>query len=62
MEEADWHSLGPGHPVEVGCLKADKVDVFSGNLLLDLLHGCHELLVPKDLHSLVSVICGRSYI
>lgn len=39
MEEANRHCLGPGHPVEVSGLEADEGDVFSGNLLLDLLHG-----------------------
>lgn len=39
MEEADRHCLGPGHPVEVSGLKADKVDVLSRDLPLDLLHG-----------------------
>lgn len=39
MEEADRHCLGPGHPVEVGGFKANEVDVFSGDLLFDLLHG-----------------------
>ena len=61
MEEADRHCLGPGHPVEVGGLEADKVYVFSGDLLLDLLHGWSEPLIPKDLDSLVSVICGKEF-
>lgn len=39
MEEADRHCLGSGHPMEVCGLKTDKVYVFSGDLLLDLLHG-----------------------
>lgn len=60
MEEADGYGLGPGHPVEVGGLEADKVDVFSGDLLLDLLHRCDEPLVPKDLDRLVSVIWGTT--
>lgn len=60
VEEADGYGLGPGHPVEVGGLEADKVDVLSGDLLLDLLHRCDEPLVPKDLHRLVSVIWGTT--
>lgn len=39
MEEADRHCLGPGHPMQVCGFKADKVDVFSGDLLFYLLHG-----------------------
>lgn len=61
MEEADRYGLGPGHPMEVGGLEADKVDVFSGDLLLDLLHRWNEPLIPKDLNSLVSVIWGTEF-
>ena len=57
MEEANRHCLGPGHPVEIGCLEAYKVDVLSGNLLLDLLHGCKEPLITRELDPLVPVIC-----
>lgn len=59
MEEADRHCLGPGHPVEVGGLKADKVDVFSGDLLLDLLHVGNEPLISNTINSVV--ICGTEY-
>lgn len=39
MEEADWHCLRPGHPMEIRGLEADKVDILPDNLLLDVLHG-----------------------
>lgn len=38
MKEADRHRLGPGHPMKVSGLETDKVNVLSGDLLLDLLH------------------------
>lgn len=60
MEEADRHSLGPGHPVEVDGLKANKGDIFSGDLLLDLLHGCNEPQIPRYLDCVVPVICGKN--
>lgn len=61
MEEANRHSLGPGHPVEICGLEADKVDVLSGDLLLDLLHGCNEPLVTGELDRVVPVICRKQF-
>ena len=61
MEEADRHCLGPGHPMEVSSLEADEVDVFSGYLLLYLLHGWYEPLISRALNTLVIAICGKKF-
>lgn len=61
MEEANRHGLGPRHPVKIGGLEAHKVDVLSGDLLFDLLHGCKEPLITSELDRLVPVICRRQF-
>lgn len=61
MEEADRHRLGPGHSVEVDGLEADKGDIFSGDLLLDLLHVCNEPQILRYHDGDVPVICGKQF-